>query len=68
MSVEDADRKLEGMWKKKELVMGFGHRVYKKEDPRSNIIKKYSILLSEKPYGAKKLVDISKHVEARMIN
>jgi 2-methylcitrate synthase len=67
-SVQDADAKLEAMWKKKELVMGFGHRVYKKEDPRSNIIKKYSLILAEKPYGAKKLVEISKHVEARMIN
>lgn len=67
-SIEDANKKLEAMWQKKELVMGFGHRVYKKEDPRSNIIKKYSILLSQKPGGAKKLVDISQHVEQRMIN
>jgi len=28
--------------------MGFGHRVYKKGDPRSDIIKKYSKILSEK--------------------
>jgi len=26
---------LEAKWKNKELVMGFGHRIYKKEDPRS---------------------------------
>ena len=30
---------LEDMWKKKQLVMGFGHRIYKKDDPRSDIIK-----------------------------
>jgi 2-methylcitrate synthase len=36
--------------------MGFGHRIYKKEDPRSDIIKEYSIALSKKPYGSPLLV------------
>lgn len=67
-SVEDANKKLEAMWAKKELVMGFGHRVYKKDDPRSNIIKKWSLLLAAKPNGAKRLVDVSQHVEKRMVN
>ena len=36
------------MYSKKELVMGFGHRVYKKGDPRNPIIKEWSKKLSEK--------------------
>jgi 2-methylcitrate synthase len=47
--------------------MGFGHRIYKKEDPRSEIIKGYSIELSKKPYGKPTLVDVSKNIEKRMI-
>jgi len=31
--------------------MGFGHRIYKKDDPRSNIIKEYSIALSQGKNG-----------------
>lgn len=38
-SVEDSNKFLESKWKNKELIMGFGHRIYKKDDPRSNIIK-----------------------------
>lgn len=38
-SIEHADRVLNQMFGEKKLVMGFGHRVYKKEDPRSIIIK-----------------------------
>jgi len=47
--------------------MGFGHRIYKKDDPRSEIIKTYSIELSKKPYGKPLLVEISKNIEKRMI-
>src|SRR6185369_5047686 len=34
------------MLKSKQLIMGFGHRVYKKADPRSDIIKPWSKQLS----------------------
>lgn len=47
--------------------MGFGHRIYKKEDPRSDIIKEYSIALSKTKHGKPLLVDISKNIESRMI-
>lgn len=47
-SIADADKFLENAFKQKALIMGFGHRVYKKGDPRSDIIKKYSKILSEK--------------------
>ena len=38
-SKEEAEAGLRKMFSKKELVMGFGHRVYKKGDPRNPIIK-----------------------------
>ena len=47
--------------------MGFGHRIYKKEDPRSEIIKQYSIELAKTSYGKPLLVDISMNIEKRMI-
>jgi len=47
--------------------MGFGHRIYKKEDPRSEIIKQYSTELAKKSYGRPLLVEISKNIEKRMI-
>ncbi len=45
--LKHAETVLNGFFQRKEVVMGFGHRVYKKEDPRSEIIKKYAIKLSE---------------------
>jgi 2-methylcitrate synthase len=38
-SLEHANEVLTGMLTRKELIYGFGHRVYKKGDPRSDIIK-----------------------------
>ena len=54
------------MFKRKELVMGFGHRVYKKGDPRSPIIKECSrklSLSSGNKFASKQLFEISEHVE-----
>ena len=66
-SVQESNRLLESMWEKKQLVMGFGHRIYKKEDPRSDIIKGCSIELSKKSFGKPLLVEVSKNIENRMI-
>ena len=38
-SVEHVVPRLQEMIAKKELIMGFGHRIYKNGDPRSDIIK-----------------------------
>jgi 2-methylcitrate synthase len=38
-SPEHAEKTVREMFAKKQLVMGFGHRVYKKGDPRNPIIK-----------------------------
>jgi 2-methylcitrate synthase len=71
---DDADRGLHEMFAKKELVMGFGHRVYKTSDPRNAIIKRWSKKFAEddspdlkgdKAYR-KKLFDISERVEKIM--
>lgn len=43
----DAERGILGMLEKKELIMGFGHRVYTTRDPRSDIIKEIARKLSE---------------------
>ena len=48
--------------------MGFGHRIYKEGDPRSNIIKAASRQLSRQPYGNPMLYKISEHIESIMIN
>lgn len=45
-SPKDAEKGLLDMLAQKKLVMGFGHRVYKNGDPRSDIIKKASQKLS----------------------
>ena len=62
-SKEDAEKHVREMFAKKQLVMGFGHRVYKKGDPRNPIIKEWSRLLSTKSYGNPKLYEISEHIE-----
>ena len=61
-SIEESNKFIESKWKNKELVMGFGHRIYKKDDPRSNIIKEYSIELTKKSRGRPLLVEVSKNI------
>lgn len=50
-STAEADEFLKNIFKKKQKLMGFGHRVYKKGDPRHKIAKKYSQLLSKTANG-----------------
>lgn len=47
--------------------MGFGHRVYKNGDPRSDIIKAYSKKLSSAKFGNTLLYQISERVEEIML-
>ena len=49
----------------KAKIMGFGHRVYKYSDPRSDIIKRWSFQLAEAK-GDRLLYDISERIEAVM--
>lgn len=55
------------MFAKKQLIMGFGHRIYKDGDPRSDIIKGFSKQLSQQPYGKPDLFKISEHVENLLV-
>ena len=44
---QDAVSGVKNMLAQKKLIMGFGHRVYKKHDPRSDIIKNFAQQLAE---------------------
>ncbi len=46
-SPEDAEAGIRAMLAQKQLIMGFGHRVYQTSDPRSAIIKQWAKKLSE---------------------
>jgi len=65
-SPQEATAWLDDAFKRKVKVMGFGHRVYKKCDPRSDIIKECSRKLSTKPYGKPKIFQISEAIEKKM--
>ena len=46
-SADQAEDALMGMLERKEKIMGFGHAIYRKSDPRNVIIKKWSELLAK---------------------
>jgi len=50
---------------KRELIMGFGHRVYRTCDPRSDIIKRWSKTLAES-VGDQRLYPVSERIEQIM--
>lgn len=60
-----AEAGIKEMLANKELIMGFGHRVYKVRDPRSDIIKAQSKLLSE-AMNHMDLYKISERIEILM--
>jgi 2-methylcitrate synthase len=62
---DEAEASLLEMLKEKKLIMGFGHRVYKHADPRSDIIQQWSKKLSQLS-GDKCLYAISERLEAVM--
>lgn len=62
---DDAEQKLLEMLKNKAKIMGFGHRVYKDCDPRSDIIKKWSKKLGEDKKDLT-LYNISERIEQVM--
>ena len=62
---DDARKFMEYKLSRKEKVMGFGHRVYKKVDPRAQFIKKELLELS-KAKGRKELYDIAIEMEKEM--
>ncbi len=61
-SIENVESHLEQMRANKEKVMGFGHRVYKTEDPRATHLRQISHDLGERA-GDTKWFDMSRKVE-----
>lgn len=64
-SIEAAEKGLRDMLAAKKLIMGFGHRVYKTGDPRSDIIKAESKKLADK-IGDKVVYPVSETIESLM--
>lgn len=62
---EDAEEGILKMLREKALIMGFGHRVYEKGDPRAPIIKGWSERLGEKR-ADNSLLAISERIEQIM--
>jgi 2-methylcitrate synthase len=62
---DEAEKSLLEMLARKEKVMGFGHRVYKENDPRSDIIKRWAKMLCD-DCGLTNLIAISERIEQVM--
>jgi 2-methylcitrate synthase len=62
---DEAEAGLMAMLSRKELVMGFGHRVYKTSDPRSPVIKEWARKLATAA-GDKRIYPIAERIEAVM--
>lgn len=62
---DEAETGVLALLQQKALIMGFGHRVYKDNDPRSDIIKSWSKRLAE-ACGDKVLYPVSERIEALM--
>jgi 2-methylcitrate synthase len=63
---DDAERGLREMLARKEKIMGFGHRVYKTEDPRNAIVKKWAKKLAADDDAKRNLYAISERIEQLM--
>jgi 2-methylcitrate synthase len=62
---DQAEKGLLEMLARKETVMGFGHRVYKRSDPRSDVIKPWAHKLSE-THADQRLMLVAERLEAVM--
>lgn len=63
---EAAEKKILEMLSQKKLIMGFGHRVYKKGDPRSAIVKKWAKKLAQTT-GKENLYLAAERIESVML-
>lgn len=64
-SPDNAEKGLMDMLDKKAKIMGFGHRVYRDRDPRSDVIKIWAKELAEQ-HGDKRLYPIAERIEEVM--
>jgi len=65
-SAEAADKGVRDMLARKDKIMGFGHRVYKVSDPRSDVIKEWSRKLAADAGKTAALFPISEAIEQVM--
>lgn len=63
---DEAEKTIKEMLAKKQLIMGFGHRVYTHTDPRSAIIKKWAKRLIGSNQWFKNLFNIAERIEKIM--
>jgi len=63
---EEAEKGILQMLAKKEKIMGFGHRVYKHSDPRSDVIKGWAAKLAAKDPKGQKLMAVAERIDAVM--
>ncbi|HEY7164820.1 MAG TPA: 2-methylcitrate synthase [Candidatus Binatia bacterium] len=64
-SPDEAEKGILDLIAGKKLIMGFGHRVYKISDPRSDVIKAWSKKLGE-AHGDERLYPVSERIEQVM--
>jgi 2-methylcitrate synthase len=64
-SPDEAERGVLDLIAAKKLIMGFGHRVYKISDPRSDVIKTWAKKLAE-AHGDERLFPVSERIERVM--
>lgn len=64
-SPHEAEVGIKNMLANKQLIMGFGHRVYTTSDPRSAIIKKWAKKLSQEEYD-RQIYPVAEHIEKLM--
>ncbi|HLR17772.1 MAG TPA: 2-methylcitrate synthase [Alcanivoracaceae bacterium] len=64
-SPEEAEKEILGMLERKDLIMGFGHAIYRESDPRNEIIKQWSEKLAA-DVGDTVLYPVSVRVEEVM--
>ncbi|WP_127579525.1 citrate/2-methylcitrate synthase [Paenibacillus koleovorans] len=64
-SPEEAEQGVLSLLSRKQLIMGFGHRVYTVSDPRSDIVKRWSRRLAEAA-GTLRIYNISERIEQLM--
>lgn len=62
---DEAERGILDLIAAKQLIMGFGHRVYKISDPRSEVIKAWSKKLAE-AHGDERLYPVSERIDQVM--
>ena len=62
---DDAERGVLDLLARKQLIMGFGHRVYTTADPRSDIIKAWAKRLADEA-GDRRLYPVAERIEQVM--